>query len=182
MVQGVIFMIYAPRGPDSNTLADYASRHGWDNVRATNNFQEVMRAVRAGRVDALLCSGLKGLGKSLLELASMIRELAERRVSLVIPSLGIVDGGSRTVLLRLLDAVEESANVMVRESTKRGLVRARRHGVVLGRPSIMRAYRKDIRAMSAVGLSGRKIASELGVPASSVFNELRRINQESKKN
>ena len=181
MVQGVIVMIYAPRGPDSNTLADYASRHGWDNVRATNNFQEVMRAVRAGRVDALLCSGLKGLGKSLLELASMIRELAERRVSLVIPSLGIVDGGSRTVLLRLLDAVEESANVMVRESTKRGLVRARRHGVVLGRPSIMRAYRKDIRAMSAVGLSGRKIASELGVPASSVFNELRRINQESRK-
>ena len=32
---------------------------------------------------------------------------------------------------------------------------------------------------SAVGLCGRKIASELGVPASSVFNELRRINQES---
>ena len=115
------------------------------------------------------------LGKSLLELAGMIRELAERRVSLIIPSLSIVDAGSRTVLLRLLDAVEESANVMVRESTKQGLVRARRHGVVLGRPSTMRAYRKDIRAMSAVGLSGRKIASELGVPASSVFNELRRI-------
>ena len=52
---------------------------------------------------------------------------------------------------------------------------------MLGRPSIMRAYRKDIRAMSAVGLSGRRIASELGVPASSVFNELRRIKQESTK-
>ena len=111
----------------------------------------------------------------------MIRELAERRVSLVIPRLGIVDGGSRQLLSRMVDAVEESANVMVKESTKRELVRARRHGAVLGRPSIMRAYRKDIRAMSAVGLSGRKIASELGVPASSVFNELRRINQESRK-
>ena len=62
----------------------------------------------------------------------MIRELAERRVSLVIPSLGIVDAGSGQVLLRMIDAVEESANVMVRESTKRGLVRARRHGVGLG--------------------------------------------------
>jgi hypothetical protein len=30
-------------------------------------------------------------------------------------------------------------------------------------------------------LSGRRIASELGVPASSVFNELRRIKQESRK-
>jgi hypothetical protein len=51
----------------------------------------------------------------------------------------------------------------------------------VGQAIIMRAYRKDIRAMSAVGLSGRKIASELGVPASSVFNELRRIKQESTK-
>ena len=119
MVQGVIVMIYA-RGPDSNTLADYASRHGWDDVRATSDFREVVRALRAGRVDALLCSGLKGLGKSLLKLASMIRELAERRVSLVIPSLGIVDGGSKQLLSRMVDAVEESANVMVRESTKRG--------------------------------------------------------------
>ena len=120
MVQGVVIMIYAPRGPDSNTLADYASRHGWDNVRATNNLQEVMRAVRAGRVDALLCSGLKGLGKSLPELASMIRELAERRVSLVIPSLGIVDCGSQQLLSRMVDAVEESVNVMVRFRTLYG--------------------------------------------------------------
>ena len=180
MVQGVIVMIYS-RGPDSNKLANYASRHGWDHVRATQDFEAIMRAVRAGKVDMLLCAGLRGLAKSLQGLARTVRELAERHVSLVIPSLGVVDSGSRQILLRLIDAVEASANVMVRESTKRGLVRARRHGVVLGRPSIMRAYRKDIRAMSAVGLSGRKIASELGVPASSVFNELRRINQESRK-
>jgi DNA invertase Pin-like site-specific DNA recombinase len=179
-VRGVI-VVYG-RGPDSNALASYASRRGWDDVHATQDFQEVMRTVRADRVDAVLCAGLKGLGKSLPEFARTVRELAERGVSLLIPSLGIVDAASRQVLLNMIDAVEESANVMVRESTKRGLVRARRHGVVLGRPSIMRAYRKDIRAMSAVGLSGRKIASELGVPASSVFNELRRIKpQESRK-
>ena len=174
-------MIYAPRGPDSNTLADYASRHGWDNVRATQDFEAMMRAVRAGRVDAVLCAGLKGLGKSLPEFARTVRELAERGVSLLIPSLDIVDAASRQVFLRIVDAAQESANVMVRESTKRGLLRARHHGVVLGRPSIMRAYRKDIRAMRAVGLSGRKIADQLGVPASSVFNELRRIKQESRK-
>ena len=32
----------------------------------------------------------------------------------------------------MIDAVEESANVMVSESTKRGLLRARRRGVKLG--------------------------------------------------
>ena len=68
MVQGVIVMIYA-RGPDSNTLADYASRHGWDDVRATQDFEAIMRAVRAGKVEMLLASGLTGLGKSLHELA-----------------------------------------------------------------------------------------------------------------
>ena len=127
-------IIYA-HGPDSNALASYAARRGWDDVRATGDFREVVRAVRAGRVQAVLCAGLRGLGKSFPELASMLRELAECRVSLVIPSLGIVDAGSRQLLSRMVDAVEESVNVMVRESTKRGLVRARRHGVVLGRPS-----------------------------------------------
>ena len=173
-------IIYA-HGPDSNALAPYAARRGWDDVRATQDFEAIMRAVRAGKVEMLLASGLTGLGKSLQGLARTVRELAERHVSLAIPSLGVVDSGSRQILLRLIDAVEESANVMVRESTKRGLVRARRRGVRLGRPSIMRAYRKDIRWMSAVGFSGRKIASELGVPASSVFTELRRIKQESRK-
>ena len=161
-------MIYA-RGPDSNKLADYASRHGWDDVRATGDFQEVIRAVRAGRVDAVLCAGLRGLGKSLPELASMIRELAECRVSLVIPSLGIVDGGSRTVLLRLLDALEESANVMVKESTKRGLARARRRGVRLGRPATLDAHRDDVNRLRAQGRTGRAIAQELGLPNGSVF-------------
>ena len=107
MVQGVIVMIYA-RGPDSNTLADYASRHGWDDVRATQDFEAIMRAVRAGKVEMLLASGLTRLGKSLHELANTVREFAERHVSLVIPSLGVVDSGSRQILLRLIDALEES--------------------------------------------------------------------------
>ena len=68
MVQGVIVMIYA-RGPDSNKLADYASRHGWDDVRATQDFEAIMRAVRAGKVEMLLASGLTRLGKSLHGLA-----------------------------------------------------------------------------------------------------------------
>ena len=59
MVQGVIVMIYA-RGPDSNKLADYASRHGWEDVRATQDFEAIMRAVRAGKVEMLLASGLTG--------------------------------------------------------------------------------------------------------------------------
>ena len=91
-------IVYA-HGPDGIALASYASRRGWDNVRAIQDFEAVMRAVRADRVDAVLCAGLKGLGKSLPEFARTVRELAERGVSLFIPSLGIVDTANRQVLL-----------------------------------------------------------------------------------
>ena len=150
-------------------LADYASRHGWEDVRATQDFEAIMRAVRAGKVEMLLASGLTRLGKSLHELANTVREFADRKVSLVIPSLGIVDGGSRQLLSRMIDAVEESANVMVRESTKRGLVRARRHGVVLGRPSIANAYREDVKRLRARGMTGRAIAKELRLSNTTAF-------------
>ena len=73
-------IIYA-HGPDSNALASYASRRGWDDVHATQDFEAVMRAVRAGKVEMLLASGLTGLGKSLQELARTVRELAERDFS-----------------------------------------------------------------------------------------------------
>jgi DNA invertase Pin-like site-specific DNA recombinase len=161
-------IVYA-HGPDSNALASYASRRGWDDVHAIQDFEAVMRAVRAGRVDAVLCAGLKGLGKSLPEFARTVRELAERGVSLLIPSLGIVDAASRQVLLNMIDAVEESANVMVSESTKRGLLRARRRGVRLGRPATAHRYREDVAKLRARGLSGRAISKKLGVSSSSVF-------------
>jgi putative DNA-invertase from lambdoid prophage Rac len=162
-------MIYAPRGPDSNKLADYATRRGWDDVRAIQDFEAIMRAVRAGKVETLLASGLTGLGKSLQGLGNTVHELAERHVSLVIPSLGIVDGGSRQLLSRMIDAARESANVMVSESTKRGLLRARRRGVRLGRPKIAHRYREDVVKLRTRGLTGRAISQVLGLSSSSVF-------------
>ena len=161
-------IIYA-QGPDSNALASYAARRGWGDVRATQDFEAIMRAVRAGKVEMLLASGLTGLAKSLQGLARTVRELAERHVSLVIPSLGVVDSGSRQILLRLIDAVEESANVMVSESTKRGLLRARRRGVRLGRPESVSVHRGAVKRLRARGLSGRAISKMLGLSSSSVF-------------
>ena len=179
MVQGVV-IIYAPEPVLDNRLWDFCTRRGWqnDDLRPVNDLQELLRIVRTGRVAAVLCSGLRGLGKSLHGLAETCHELGER---LVIPSLGIVDAGSRKLLLRMIDAARESSAVMARESTNRGLGRARRRGVRLGRSRTIDAHRADIVRLRRGGMSGREIARELGVPASSVFNELRRIKQESRK-
>ena len=172
MVRGVV-IVYA-RGLESNALVEYAARRGWTDVYATSNSGELMRTVRSGRVAAVLSPRLRGLGKNLPELASVIRELSDRGVALVIPSLGIVDAGSRQTLLNTMGCVLESRAAIATERTTHGLARAKRRGVKLGRPRILDVHRGEMARLRAAGMSGREIATELGFSPRSVFNVLRR--------
>jgi DNA invertase Pin-like site-specific DNA recombinase len=172
MVRGVV-IVYA-RGPESNALADYAARRGWEDIHVASDLTMVMRAVRAGKVEVLLASGLRGLGRSLSQLAATVRELAERGVGLCIPSLGIVDAGSRQTLLNTMCCVLESRAAIATERTTHGLARAKRRGVKLGRPRILDVHRGEVARLRAAGMSGREIAKELGFSPRSVFNVLRR--------
>jgi DNA invertase Pin-like site-specific DNA recombinase len=172
MVRGVV--IIAGQGPESNALADYAARRGWEDIHVASDLTMVMRAVRAGKVEVLLASGLRGLGRSLSQLAATVRELAERSVGLCIPSLGIIDAGSRQTLLNTMDCVVESKAAIATERTTHGLARAKRRGVKLGRPRILDGHRGEVARLRAAGMSGREIAKELGVSPRSVFNVLRR--------
>ena len=160
-------------GPESNALADYAARRGWSDVHATSNSGELMRIVRSGRVAVVLCSGLRGLGGSLSELGSVVRELSDRGAGLVIPSLGVVDAPGRQTLLSTMDCVLESKAAIASERTTHGLARAKRRGVRLGRPRILDAYREDVARLRARGLSGRAIGRELGISNASVFQIIR---------
>jgi DNA invertase Pin-like site-specific DNA recombinase len=167
-------LLIAGQGPESNALADYAARRGWEDIHVASDLTMVMRAVRAGKVEVLLASGLRGLGRSLSQLAATVRELAERGVGLCIPSLGIVDAGSRQTLLNTLACVLESRAAIATERTTHGLARAKRRGVKLGRPRILDVHRGEVARLRAVGMSGREIAKELGFSPRSVFNVLRR--------
>ena len=177
MVGGVV-IVYA-RGLESNALVEYAARRNWTDVYATSNYGELMRTVRSGRVAAVLCSGLSGLGKSLPELARVLRELADRGVALVIPSLGIVDAASRQTLLNTMGCVLESKAAIAIERTSHGMARAKRRGVKLGRPRIPDAHRSEVARLRAAGMGARKIAEELSLSLRSVFNVLRRSPQPS---
>jgi hypothetical protein len=46
----------------------------------------LMRLVRAGKVQILLCASLSGLGRSVLELVAVLRGLVAHKVALIIPS------------------------------------------------------------------------------------------------
>jgi DNA invertase Pin-like site-specific DNA recombinase len=159
MVWGVV-IIHAP-GPESNALADYAARRGWEDIHVASDLAMVMRAVRAGKVEVLLASGLRGLGRSLSQLADTVRELADRGVGLCIPSLGIVDAASRQTLLNTMGCVLESKAAIATERTTQGMARAKRRGVKLGRPRILDVHRGEVAGLRAAGTSGRDIAKSL---------------------
>ena len=116
MVWGVV-IVYA-RGLESNALVEYAARRGWEDIHVASDLAMVMRAVRAGKVEVLLASGLRGLGRSLSQLAATVRELAERGVGLCIPSLGIVDAASRQTLLNTL-AASSNPGLQSRQNAQR---------------------------------------------------------------
>jgi DNA invertase Pin-like site-specific DNA recombinase len=99
----------------------------------------------------------------------VIHEFSDRGVGLVIPSLGIVDAASRQTLLNTMDCVLESKAAIASERTTHGMARAKRRGVKLGRPRILDVHRGDVARLRSQGLTVRRIATELGIPSSTVF-------------
>ena len=163
-------LIYA-RGRSGNSLWDFCRRRGWDDdSQVVRDLDVLMRLVRAGKVEILLCASLSGLGRSVPELVAVLRGLVAHKVALIVPSAGIdtskVPG---KVFTDTLDAISEFKHAVAVESISAGLARARRRGVRLGRPEKVAAYRKDVLRLRARGLTGRAIAKEIGVPSANVF-------------
>ena len=97
---------FRPR-PDGNSLWDYAVRRGWeDDTQIVNDADVLMRLVRSDRVGVVLCANFDGLGRSVPEVAAVLREFVSRKVVLIIPGR-INTSVSPQVFLKTLDAIEE---------------------------------------------------------------------------
>ena len=127
-------VIYA-KGRASNSLRDYAAQRGWEDLRAISDAGALIRMVRAGRVEIILCAGLNGLARSSLELVELLREFVSRKITLILPSQGIDTSKlPRKAFLGMLDAIEEYKRAATVESIRAGLAAARKRGARLGRP------------------------------------------------
>ena len=137
---------------------------------------DLMDRVRNGRVDVVLAYKLDRLGRSLPHLATIIDEMLRHGVALVIPGQGI-DTSDRNpaakLQMQILMAVAECEREIIRDRVNAGLAAAKAKGVKLGRPETLNQHKADVARLAAKGLSGRKIAAELGIPSSSVFYLLR---------
>jgi putative DNA-invertase from lambdoid prophage Rac len=77
----------------------------------------------------------------------------------------------------VLLAVAEFERDAIIERINAGLAAARDRGLKLGRPRTLDSRRADVAKLMKRGLSGRKIANKLKIPAGSVFAVMRAVDR-----
>ncbi|HEY4272654.1 MAG TPA: recombinase family protein [Candidatus Udaeobacter sp.] len=144
------------------------SREGLDTM---------MSEVRKGRIDVLAVYKLDRLGRSLQHLAQLIGELETHGTALVASSQGIDTSESNPagrLQMHVLAAVAEFERSVIVERINAGLAAARDRGAKLGRPRTLDRHVTAVAKLSRRGMSGRKIAAKLNIPAGSVFAVLKK--------
>ena len=116
-------------------LREYCGRRGWRDVQAITDtvsgvtssrewLDVLMRAVRRGRIDIIVCFKLNRLGRSLSHLALIIDELTTHSVALVVPSQSIDTSAANpaaSLQLNILAAVAQFERQIIRERVNAGL-------------------------------------------------------------
>lgn len=168
-------------------LREYAERQGWGQPEIIEDtasggtftrtgFDELMNRVRKGRVDVVLAYKMDRLGRSLSHLLAIIDEMQRHGAAVVIPGQCIDTTNQNPfgkLTAQILMAFAEFERDIIRDRVNAGLAAAKAKGVKLGRPETLNQHKADVARLAAKGLSGRKIAAELGIPSSSVFYLLR---------
>jgi DNA invertase Pin-like site-specific DNA recombinase len=123
-----VVVIYAPV-PTNLSLWHYCMARGWEDVHVVTRPEELLRAIRSGKVEIVVASSLNGLGRSVSQLVQVLREFVSLRVILLIPNSRIdTSKMSSKVFLDTLDAIEEFKGAVSAENIAVGLAAARARG------------------------------------------------------
>ena len=169
--------------PQRIELQEHCARRGWEishefcdkesGAKFTRTgLDQLMAAVRKGRIDIVVCTKLDRLGRSFPHLAQLIFELDNNRVSLVCTSQAIdtcTENPAGRLTMHILISMADFERSLIKERTLAGLKAARARGTRLGRPRKVNEHHDEVLALRAQGLSGRAIAKELGTSNSNVF-------------
>jgi DNA invertase Pin-like site-specific DNA recombinase len=131
----------------------------------------MMAEVRKNRIDIIAVYKLDRLGRSLQHLAQLIGELERHGTALVASSQAIDTSESNPagrLQMHVLAAVAEFERSVIVERINAGLAAARERGTKFGRPRTLDRHTSAVAKLRRRGLSERKIAAELEIPAGSV--------------
>lgn len=158
-------------------LRSYCERRGWTDVQeitdtisgsksSRKGLDQLMRDVRRGRVDVVLCYALDRLGRSLSHLVQLLDEFANHKTALIVPNAGLdtsADSPSGQLQLHILGAIAQFERSMIVSRVNSGLAAARARGVKLGRPAKRNPHYDAVARLRAEGLSGPAIAAKLSI-------------------
>jgi DNA invertase Pin-like site-specific DNA recombinase len=113
------------------------------------------------------------LGRSLIDLLDLLRELHAKGVDLFLHQQGLdTSTPSGKAMFQMMGVFAEFERAMIRERVMAGIARAREDGTRLGRPCIEDTDGEKVRAvqsMRAKGMGIRRIAREAGVGLGTVL-------------
>jgi len=135
----------------------------------------MMKDIRAGKIERVLCWKLDRLGRSLSHLAYVLSELDRNNVALIVPGQGIDTSNDNYIgkMQRgILMVIAEFERDIIRDRVNAGLAAAKARGVQLGRPSTINGRAVEIRKLKAKGLGLRAIARQMRMAPSSVHKAL----------
>jgi len=148
------------------------------SVRLGSNTRRVAEKLGVQFDDVLAVYKLDRLGRSLQHLAQLIGELEAHGTALVASSQGIDTSDSNPagrLQMHVLAAVAEFERSVIVERINAGLAAARARGATLGRPRTLDRHHAAVAKLNHRGLSGRKIAAKLNIPAGSVFSVIKSV-------
>jgi DNA invertase Pin-like site-specific DNA recombinase len=133
---------------------------------------ELLRAARKRKIDAVIVWKLDRLGRSLKHLITLIEEFQ----ALGIQFISYTEGMDTTtpagkLLFNVIGSIAGFERDLIRERVKAGLVRAKAQGKKLGRPTTNYST-ETILGLKTTGLSNVAIAKQIGVSRMTVARAL----------
>jgi DNA invertase Pin-like site-specific DNA recombinase len=162
------------RGRRWKRIAVYEDRMSGGST-SRPKLERLMKDMRAGKIERLLCFKLDRLGRSLTHLALILDEMNKLKIPLICIGQGIdtsTDSPAGRLQLNVLMAVAEFERGIIKERVNAGLKAAKSNGVQLGRPPTLQKRAVEVLALKKRGLGLRAISRKLGMPPSSVHSVL----------
>jgi DNA invertase Pin-like site-specific DNA recombinase len=136
----------------------------------------MMKGVARRDFDMVAAWSVDRLGRSLIDLLDLLRELHAKGVDLFLHQQGLdTSTPSGRAMFQMMGVFAEFERAMIRERVVAGLARARAEGTKLGRRRIEDTDAKKVAAIRSARAQGRgirRIALELGVGVGTVLRVL----------
>jgi DNA invertase Pin-like site-specific DNA recombinase len=168
-------------------LEAVAARHGWNVVatfedagisgakgrNARPGLNAMMKGVARRDFDMVAAWSVDRLGRSLIDLLDLLRELHAKSVDLFLHQQGLDTSTlSGRAMFQMMGVFAEFERAMIRERVMAGLARARADGTKLGRKRLEETDAKKvaaIRSAKSKGMGIRRIARDLEVGVGTVL-------------